>query len=290
MNKTSGSERTTNEKIAVRNNWLKIFVVVVVIVVLSIKLWQADFSQAFAAFKFSDLLALFLALFAIALSVLFYLKATDTSNIFYDNTYRFTRDVSEILGRVEAGFGEKLAHLDEGYSGLKTAVERIPFDRKQTEKDIEEEEQQLQKVEKERAELIENLAERARLEGEEKDRLFERLQKQDEELTSARREIAFLRHRMIEAEGQIDDNGPSALSSSFRRYLTRLISGQIPKDMLIDAPMGVLSENFKDILLHGDHPKAFLRDIRRYGIVDEENYLTRRGRELLRKLLLDRDA
>ena len=127
VNQASVSERTTSEEIAVRNNWLKIFVVVVVIVVLSIKLWQADFSQAFAAFKFSDLLALFLALFAIALSVLFYLKATDTSNTFYDNTYRFTRDVSEILGRVEAGFGEKLAHLDEGYSGLKNRRRKDPF-------------------------------------------------------------------------------------------------------------------------------------------------------------------
>lgn len=225
MNQTTGSERTTTEEIAVRNNWLKIFVVVVVISVLSIKLWQADFSQVFAAFKFSDLLALFLALFAIALSVLFYLKATDTSNVFYDNTYRFTRDVSEILGRVEAGFGEKLAHPDEGYSGLKSAVEKIPFDRKQTEKDIEEEEQQLQKVEKERAELIESLAERARLEGEEKERLFERLQKQDEELSSARREIILLHQRMRMAEGQLDDEEPKAPSPGFRGYLKKSVSG-----------------------------------------------------------------
>ena len=138
------------EKIALRNNWLKIFVVVTVTAVISVKLWQADFGQAFAGFDFSDLLSLFLAIFSIGLAVLFYLKATDTSNVFYDNTYRFTKDVSEILGRVEAGFGERLRHLDEGYSGLKSAVEKIPFDRKKAQKEIEEEEEQLEKVERER--------------------------------------------------------------------------------------------------------------------------------------------
>ena len=39
-------------------------------------------------------------------------KATDTSNNFYDNSYKFTKEISEILGRIEAGFGEKLKHID----------------------------------------------------------------------------------------------------------------------------------------------------------------------------------
>ena len=86
MKHPSDSGRTTSENVAIRNNWLKIFVAVVATVVLSVKIWQADFSQAFAAFNFSDLLALFLALFSVALAVLFYMKATETANVFYDNT------------------------------------------------------------------------------------------------------------------------------------------------------------------------------------------------------------
>jgi hypothetical protein len=101
---------------------------------LAIKLFQADFTSILSEFNFSDLLALFLAMFSIALAVLFYLKASETSNVFYDNTYKFTKDVSEILGRVEAGFGEKLQHLNEGYTGLKSVVEKIPFDREKAEK------------------------------------------------------------------------------------------------------------------------------------------------------------
>lgn len=64
----------------------------------------------------------------------------------------------------------------------------------------------------------------------------------------------------------------------------------IPKNLLVEAPISVLNENFKEMLLHVDHPKGFLRDIRRYGIVDEDNNLTRRGRELLRELLLTEDT
>ncbi len=189
------------ETIALRNSWLRIGVIGSLTAVLVVKLWQADFTQAFSGFDFSNLLSLFLAMFSIGLAVLFYLKATETSNVFYDNTYRFTKDVSEILGRVEAGFGERLKHLDEGYTGLKTAVENIPpLDKATVKKEIEEEEEQLQKVEQERAELFEDLANRAQLQKEEKDTLFERLNTQEKELAIARQEVQILKLQMQQAE------------------------------------------------------------------------------------------
>lgn len=281
------SEGTAEDKIAIRNNWLKIFVIVSATVIFGVKLWHADFSQALVNFDFSDLLALFLAMFSIALSVLFYLKATDTSNVFYDNTYRFTKDVSEILGRVEAGFGEKLAHLDEGYSGLKSAVENIPFDRKQAEKDIEEEEEQLHKVEKERAELIESLAERARLEGEEKERLFERLKEQDEELSSARREIQVLRRRMLMAErNQHIEEVAGPVSRRMRRYLEHFVIGRVPVELIVEAPISVLNRHFKQVI-KDELPEEVLVELREYGVTTEEGDLTHRGRALLREIALE---
>lgn len=69
-------------------------------------------------FSFNDLLSLLLAVFSVALSVAFYFKANETSNQFYDNTYKFTKEMSELLGRIESGFGERLRHLDEGYSTM----------------------------------------------------------------------------------------------------------------------------------------------------------------------------
>ena len=289
MNPQSNSDRTIGEKIAIRNNWLKIFVVVVATVVLGTKLWQADFSQAYANLNFSDLLALFLALFSIALSVLFYLKATETSNVFYDNTYRFTKDVSEILGRVEAGFGEKLTHLDEGYSGLKSAVEKIPFDRKQTEKDIEEEEKQLHKVEKEREEIIENLAERARLEGEEKKKLFAQLKEQDNELTNAKRELRFLRRRMTMAERHPRTDGSISVPRALRQHIERYVLRQIPNGLLFDAPIDVLNRHFRDVMRHVG-PDKFSRDLRKFDVTDEDGDLTQGGRSLLREIKVEEDS
>ena len=80
-------------------------------IVLSIKVINSPFSINLDA---ATLISLLLALFAIWLSALFYFKATETSNAFYDNTYKFTRDVAQLLAKMESGFGERLKNLDEG--------------------------------------------------------------------------------------------------------------------------------------------------------------------------------
>lgn len=276
------------EKLALRNNWLKIFVVVTLTAVISIKLWQADFGQAFSGFDFSDLLALFLAIFSIGLSVLFYLKATDTSNVFYDNTYRFTKDVSEILGRVEAGFGERLRHLDEGYSGLKSAVEKIPFDRKKAQKEIEEEEEQLEKVERERNELIESLAQRARLEEAEKSKLFERLKEQDRELSSARKELHFLRRRMVKAERADSEEIQHRIPLSIRRHLREHIFPRLDSEILFEAPTRILNRQFSSII--AEMPRGLIKMFREFDIVDSDNDLTSLGIEALRSMYREEHA
>lgn len=92
----------TRDEIATRNNWLRIVLALGFSGVLIYRLATAPFSIDLTGFNFNDLLALLLALFSIGLSVAFYFKATETSNEFYDNTYRFTKDISEILGRIEA--------------------------------------------------------------------------------------------------------------------------------------------------------------------------------------------
>ncbi len=273
------------DKVAIRNNCLKIFVVVGGVIILCVKLWQADFSQAFAAFDFSDLLTLFLALFSIALSVLFYFKATDTSNVFYDNTYRFTKEVSEILGRLEAGFGERLRHLDEGYSNLRSTVEKIPFDRQQAEEKIAEEERQLQKVEKKREELIEGLASKAQLEEEEKQKFFQQLVKQDKELSSARQELHFLQRRL--ETGSRTSPRHRSLPSELRTYLRRMILTSLPADLLMDAPLAIINRRLKAILRDEEHPTAFIKGLKKHDIVDEDLDLTPTGLSILQEIAVE---
>ncbi len=270
---------TPDEKIALRNSWLKIGVIGSITAVLVVKIWQADFTQAFAGFDFSDLLSLFLAIFSISLAVLFYLKATETSNIFYDNTYRFTKDVSEILGRVEAGFGERLKHLDEGYTGLKSAVEKLPFDRAKAEEEIKEEEEQLQKVERERLELFENLAKRAQLQEEEKRSLFSRLEEQDKELNNARKELHFLRRRLHESEG-VGDEVAIRVPPHVRRMMEKFVLSELSEEVSRRAPVGILNRRFS--ALQEDLPGRFLEELKEFRIIDSDGDLTPLGIELIR--------
>src|SRR6185436_4120877 len=97
-----------------RDSWLRVFATVSAVVAM---FWIVSKVQIEPLkVDMGGLLSLVLSVFAMALSVAFYFRATDTSNTFYDNTYKFTREMSEVLGRIEAGFGERLRHLDEGYS------------------------------------------------------------------------------------------------------------------------------------------------------------------------------
>jgi hypothetical protein len=101
------SQRKRNKRLAVIRDVL----VIAFIILFAWKLLNANISLNLSGFAFSDLLSLLLALFSVWLSVAFYLKASDTSNKFYDNTYRFTSNISELLGRIEERFGERLRHL-----------------------------------------------------------------------------------------------------------------------------------------------------------------------------------
>ncbi len=107
---------TQNEKdpkIVNRESWLKIFLIALVAVFVVYKLAVTPMAFDFTKLDSADFLNLILAMFAIGMSAAFYFKATDTSNRFYDNSYKFTKDMSEILGRKEAGFGERLRRIDE---------------------------------------------------------------------------------------------------------------------------------------------------------------------------------
>jgi hypothetical protein len=51
------------------------------------------------ALQTSDVLAIFLAIFSVALAVMFYFKSSDESSRFYNNSYTFTKEMSEKIGR-----------------------------------------------------------------------------------------------------------------------------------------------------------------------------------------------
>ena len=75
--------------------WLVNLSLVVLILAVAWRVATAEVFLDLTGFEFTDFLALLLAVSAVGLSALFYFKATEASNRFYDNSYKFTKDISE---------------------------------------------------------------------------------------------------------------------------------------------------------------------------------------------------
>jgi len=259
------------------NKMLLAFVVVVMAGVLSYKIGIGAITFDMSDFSFNDLLALLLALFSIALSLIFYHKATETSNTFYDNTYKFTNHVSEVLGRIESGFSERLRHIDEGYTKLEGRLDQMPFaQKKEAEKAIKVEEQKIGEKEKERDVLLEDLAHRAKLQEDEKKSILEKLRAQEKELSEAKAQLELSRKRLHESE--------IAGGSLFRSVVefTRMRVIPMLGQQTISAGSKALSKRFNEVM--DGFPKAFIRDMAVLGFLNGNNELTDKGvRFLLRQ-------
>jgi hypothetical protein len=208
------------------------------------------------------------------LAVMFYYKATDTSNLFYDNTYKFTKDISIILGRIEAGFGERLKHLDEGYSGIRDKIYQTPSSETSTKKEIEKEEKELQKVIMERDKIIEDLAKRAELQAEEKHSILTSLMEKDRELDTVRNTMNKLQSKIEESRrrGTSQFKEPEVISYFLKR---------INRDKNVVG----LPNSKKKIQLHflktlDDYPTEWINDAIGCGYIDEDRNITKLGIEV----------
>lgn len=91
--------------------------------VLVARLATADLSALALKWDFNQLLSFCLAFFSILLSAMFYFKATDTSNAFYDQSYNFMKDLAEVLARIESGFGKQLENLEKTQTRIANQME-----------------------------------------------------------------------------------------------------------------------------------------------------------------------
>lgn len=252
-------------------------IILCLIAVITWKLINSDISISIKEFTFNDLLSMFLSFFAISLAIAFYFKATETSNRFYDNSYKFTKEISEILGRIEAGFGEKLKHIDEGYAGIRDRFDQLPFDKNKATKEIEEEKKEIEKKKKEQSTLLESLAQKAKLAETEKKELFQKMEKTYKELEVAKSDLRRMQRNVLQHEASAADPD---LKRRVLNYLTDRITDEIPSDMDGSISMRAIRDIFSNIK-ENLHPEA-IDDLMSVGFIDEEGELTRRGMEQLR--------
>lgn len=255
-------------------------VVLIFFGVMSFKLFSIELKLNIEQFGFTDLLSIVVAFFAIGLSVAFYFKATDTSNRFYDNSYSFTKDVSEILGRMEAGFGERLRHLDEGYSGIRDKFDRLPFDSDKALEDIEKENEEIKKKEAEQRKTLEELAQKAHLAENEKLALFEHMENLNRELEESKIEARRLEKRL-----KMNERRHSSESIEILDYLVRRMKDVRDPNVSMKSPASGYRYLFNQI--REELPRGLIRELEAFGYIDEEGDLSKSAIEKIRMIELN---
>ncbi|MFA4918497.1 MAG: hypothetical protein WC581_04510 [Thermodesulfovibrionales bacterium] len=236
---------------------------------------------------FPTLLSLLLAFFSVVLAALFYFKATESSNAFYDNTYKFTQDIASLLVKIESGFGERLRHLDEGYTSMRDKIATIPrhSEIENTKTEIIKEEQEVHKKLEEKDKLVEELAKKAQLDDKEKQIFKSKLDKYIEELNEAQKEVAFLKNRLRRAEfhhsTQRQRNG-LPIDRGMADYIVSNFFSYIPVELIIEGSKTALNKRFQHI--KNELPDGFIHDMKKYNMLSPQGTLTGDGVMILREI------
>lgn len=215
---------------------------------------------------FPTLLSLLLALFSVGLAALFYFKATETSNTFYDNTYNFTKDIAQLLAKIESGFGEKLRNLDEGYSSVRDYIQNNSSSKEidDTKQKIEGEKQEIEKVLEERNKIVRQLLEQSQLQEEEKEAVANQLAEKEKELEASQRELARMNkklfvERMKRREEREIDPGMEEFTKDF-------IVRQLSPELIVSLPLSRIRRRVDEIL--DQVPRQYIEDLEKYGLFD----------------------
>lgn len=249
---------------------------VALIVVLGYRLATADMSIELKDFSFTDLLSMFLAVSAIALSAAFYFKADESARSFYTNTYQFTKDVSESLGRIDSGFGERLKNIDQSYVGISNKLDRFTdpsymASKAKAAKDVEEKEAEIQEQEARRDDVIQELMRHADMADAEKEKALAQIAAMSEELARSKAELQERRGSGVDFSG----SQMSALLNLIYKYYSKVYA---------EASAAVIRKQFNYILRDRDFTddlKFFLVD---YGYLSDGK-LSHAGVALVRDAL-----
>ena len=263
--------------------WFKFIVGILFSGLIVYKLVLSELTFDFSKFDFNALLSMILAIFAIGLSVAFYFKATDTSNLFYDNTYKFTKEISEILGRIEAGFGERLRHLDEGYSGLVNKFDNGSSEQniKETKEEIEKEKIKLKTEIEERNQILNTLIEKAQLEQHEKQEIRRQLKEKEIEISKQNRELNFLKHR-LHSESELENTDLENLPESVIKTLVNFVKTTKEPEMFLKYPNSVIGRKYRIDMK--ELSKNEIIPLLNMRILNEDGAFTIHGIRILRQI------
>lgn len=264
----------------------------VAVIAVSLKLYNSTFD-----FKMDvpTLLSILLALFSVGLSALFYFKATDTSNKFYDNSYKYTKDVAQLLVKIESGFGERLKKLDEGYLSVREEIKKIPVygqiekndfktEIENTKKSLLKEKEELEKINKDKQTIISTMMEKSQLENDEKESILSQLRQKESEASEAQNQVSKLNKRLFaERMNKKEANFKnSVLHKKISSFTLESVVNDISPEVILRSSHQLLNRYFTDVTeLFGD---KYFKDMTSLGYFDDEIGLTKKGARFIRDL------
>lgn len=191
------------------NLWelVKAISILVIVGVFSFKVYQTPIALTV---DFPTLLSLLLGFFSVGLAALFYFKATDTSNAFYDNTNKFTKDIAQLLAKIEAGFGERLKNIEDSNTSVRDQFLQFALKKQVLESEIEEEESEVERVKAEKDKIIDDLIQKADMTDEERSTFKKELQEREEALALMTEKLSVYEKKMKQVKGVLEKNNQRA--------------------------------------------------------------------------------
>ena len=267
---------------------LKIARDLVIIVFLAAIAWKiVTVKIDLTSFDFSDLLALIMAIFAVSLSAAFYFQANKSSHDFYDNIYNFTKDTSEMLGRIESGFGERLKNIDTSFTGFKESLSDLRNQEKTIES-LDKKKEESENAEKTREELIKKLTTRTDMQKEEMNGILHQLAELSKELKEKKSEISRLQKK-LDKSPIINSRATGTRVDELRgyrgiaRFLSRLMIKYFDTHDIQEVPP--LPDLLPSLFKGGRIPPNLRRDMARIGVLSLDGDLTVKGTAMLDSII-----
>lgn len=275
------------------HSWFGWILATIIVLVICIKILYSDFNLSQIQFSFTDLMSLIIALFAIWISINFYHKNNEASAKFYNNTYTFSKDIAENLGRIEERFGEKLESIKEDNKTLSSRVEKYyskgsPIKRDIVKDDEKEKEiqEKLKKELEEKDKLINEIAEKYEIVEQDKNQFLKRIEDKNEEVQKLEKKLKLFERSREEIDNRF--NVPTRIINYLRHKLLK--SQSLRSNLFIESFIG--DDSFKNLFYKKSRTfhRSFLKDLILYDLVDEDEKLNENGIKLVMSIIQDIDS
>lgn len=256
--------------------YTKEIIYLIISIGIVIKMLITDFSKVTLPDNLTNLISLVLALFSIWLSALFYFKANEASNKFYDNTYQFTKDISEKIGRIEERFGKDLTNIEKGYSRMLDKMD-VMSKSEGIQKEIENKTSNEQELLNEKEELIKELIQKANFSDGEKQKVIDMLAVKEAELEKVKSQLYDLNIQLVNSKKeQVLQGAPH--TRNIMRYVIQSLASE-----------NKLPPTFKEFISHIEQTISKFEDndiaiLMQEGIIDSKKKITTNGKRIINRL------